>query len=122
LGLFNSGDHRGALATLDEALDQSERYVAELLRMKGELLLRQNEPEAAVFAEALFSSSLDWSRKQNALSWELRTATSFARLMKQQGHRDKARQLLEPVYLRFTEGFATADLQAARTLLEGLPP
>jgi predicted ATPase len=42
--------------------------------------------------------------------------------MKQQGHGDKARQLLEPVYLRFTEGFATADLQAARTLLEGLPP
>jgi predicted ATPase len=122
LGLFDAGDHRGALATIDEALDQSERndgrwYIAELLRIKGELVQRQNEPEAAVSAEALFSSSLDWSRKQNALSWELRTATSFARLMKQQGRGNEARELLEPIYLRFTEGFATKDLVEARLLL-----
>jgi predicted ATPase/DNA-binding winged helix-turn-helix (wHTH) protein len=125
MGTFKAGDHQGALVTIDEALAQSERnnerwYVPELMRIKGELLLRQSEPEAAISAEALFSSSLDWSRKQNALSWELRTATSFARLMKRQGRGDEARELLEPVYLRFTEGFATKDLVAARSLLTSL--
>jgi predicted ATPase len=125
MGAFDAGDHRGALVTIDEALDQSERnddrwYVAELMRIKGELVLRQNEPGAAVSAGALFSSSLDWSRKQNALSWELRTAMSFARLMKQQGRRNEARELLEPIYLRFTEGFATKDLVEARSLLTSL--
>ena len=125
LGLFNAGAQRGAIATIDEALDQSERdddrwYVAELMRIKGELVLRQNDPEAVVSAGALFRSSLDWSRKQNALSWELRTATSFARLMKQQGRGNEARNLLEPIYLRFTEGFATRDLVEARSLLTAL--
>ncbi len=125
LGLFNAGDHRGALTTIDEALGQSERnddrwYVAELMRIKGELVLRQNEPEAAASAGALFSSSLDWSRKQNALSWELRTAISFARLMEQQGRGNEARALLEPIYFRFTEGFATKDLVEARSLLTSL--
>ena len=125
MGAFIAGDHRGALVTIDEALDQSERnddrwYVAELLRIKGELLLRQNEPGAAASAGALFSSSLDWSRKQNALSWELRTAISFARLMEQQGRRNQARELLEPIYLQFTEGFATKDLVEARSLLTSL--
>jgi tetratricopeptide (TPR) repeat protein len=124
-GMFNAGDRRGALATIDEALEQSESnddrwYVAELMRIKGELVLRQGEPKAAVAAEALFRTSLDWSRKQKALSWELRTATSFARLMKQQGRGDKARELLEPIYLRFTEGFATKDLVEARSLLTSL--
>jgi predicted ATPase len=125
LGLFDTGAQRGAIATIDEALDHSEKdddrwYVAELMRIKGELILRQNEPEAAVVAGALFKSSLDWSRKQNALSWELRTATSFARLLKQQDRGSEARGLLEPIYLRFTEGFATKDLVEARSLLTGL--
>jgi predicted ATPase/DNA-binding winged helix-turn-helix (wHTH) protein len=125
MGLFDAGDHRGALVTIDEALDQSESnddrwYFAELMRIKGELVLRQNEPEAAASAGALFSSSLDWSRKQNALSWELRTATSFARLMAQQGRGNEARALLEPIYFRFTEGFATKDLVEARSLLASL--
>ena len=125
LGLFNAGDHRGALVTIDEALSQSESnddrwYVAELLRIKGELVLRQNEPEAAASAEALFKSSFEWSRKQKALSWELRTAMSLARLMMQQGRGDEARVLLEPIYLQFTEGFATKDLVEARSLLMSL--
>jgi predicted ATPase/DNA-binding winged helix-turn-helix (wHTH) protein len=125
MGAFDAGDHRGALVTIDEALEQSESNddrwsVAELMRIKGELVLRQNEPEAAVSAEALFSSSLDWSRKQNARSWELRTAISFARLMKQQGRANQARELLAPIYLRFTEGFATKDLVDARSLLTSL--
>jgi predicted ATPase len=125
IGTFDAGDHRGALLTIDEALDQSEKnddrwYVAELMRIKGELVLRQNEPDAPASAAALFKSSLDWSRKQNALSWELRTAISFARLMQQQGRGDEARKLLEPVYQRFTEGFATKDLVEARSLLTSL--
>jgi hypothetical protein len=125
MGLFDAGDHRGALVTIDEALDQSESHddrwcFAELMRIKGELVLRQNEPEAAASAGALFGSSLDWSRKQNALSWELRTATSFARLMEQQGRGSEARALLEPIYFRFTEGFATKDLVEARSLLASL--
>jgi predicted ATPase/DNA-binding winged helix-turn-helix (wHTH) protein len=125
MGAFDAGDPCGALLTIDEALDQSERnddrwYVAELIRIKGELVMRQNEPAAAGSAEALFRSSLEWSRKQNALSWELRTATSFAQLMKQQGRGDEARELLEPIYLRFTEGFATKDLAEARSLLTSL--
>jgi predicted ATPase/DNA-binding winged helix-turn-helix (wHTH) protein len=125
VGAFNVGDHREALATIDEALDQSASnddrwYVAELLRIKGELVLAQNKSAAAGSTEALFTSSLEWSRRQNALSWELRTATSFARLMMQQGREDEARKLLEPVYLRFTEGFATKDLVEARALLTSL--
>jgi tetratricopeptide (TPR) repeat protein len=125
IGMFDAGDHRGALLTIDEALDQSERnndrwYVAELMRIKGVLVLRQNKPEAASSAEALFRSSLDWSRKQNALSLELRTATSFARLMEQQGRGNEARALLEPIYFRFTEGFATKDLVEARSLIASL--
>jgi predicted ATPase/DNA-binding winged helix-turn-helix (wHTH) protein len=125
MGAFDAGDHRGALVTIDEALDHSESnddrwYVAELMRIKGELVLRQNEPEAAVSAEALFRSSLNWSRKQNARSWELRTAVSLARLIKQQGRASEARALLEPIYLRFTEGFATRDLAEARSLLASL--
>jgi predicted ATPase len=84
------------------------------------MLLRQGETEAAASAEALFESSLDWSRKQSALSWELRTATSFARLMKQQGRGNEARALVEPIYRRFTEGFATKDLVEARSLLTSL--
>ena len=96
------------------------RYVAELMRIKGELVLRQNQPEAAASARALFSSSLDWSRKQNALSWELRTAISFARLLEQQGRGNEARALLEPIYVRFTEGFVTKDLVEARSLLTSL--
>lgn len=125
LGLSNAGDHCGALAAIDDALNQSERnddrwYVAELMRIKGELILRQNQPEAAASAEALFNRSLDWSRKQNALSWELRTAISFARLLEQQGRGSEARALLEQIYFRFTEGFATKDLVDARSLLTSL--
>jgi predicted ATPase/DNA-binding winged helix-turn-helix (wHTH) protein len=125
IGAFNTGDRSKALVTIDQALDQAERneerwYLAELMRIKAELVLRQGEAGATASAEALFESSLDWSRKQSALSWELRTATSFARLMKQQGRAAEARELLDPVYLRFTEGFATKDLVEARSLLSSL--
>jgi predicted ATPase len=61
--------------------------------------------------------SLDWARRQQALSWELRAAISLAELWRGQQRVAEARELLDSVYARFTEGFATADLQHARTLL-----
>jgi len=60
------------------------------------------------------------ARRQGALAWELRTAVSLARLKVRQGRQDIARQILAPVYDRFTEGFETADLRSARTMLEAL--
>jgi len=65
--------------------------------------------------------SLDWARRQGALSWELRTSTSLARLQHDQGGRiAEARSLLQSVYDRFSEGFETADLKTAKALLNFL--
>jgi predicted ATPase len=74
----------------------------------------------AAKAEEHFLRTLDWARRQDALSWELRAATGLARLWKDQRQAAKARELLRSVYDRFTEGFATADLREARSLLEQL--
>jgi predicted ATPase len=120
------GDVPRGLAALDRALDWTERtggrwYVAELLRIKGELLLLQDAPGAGAAAEDQFRQALDWAHRQGALSWELRAATSFARLQSDQGRSADAAALLQPVYDRFTEGFTTADLRAAKALLDGLP-
>jgi predicted ATPase len=71
-------------------------------------------------AETCFQHALDIARRQQTKSWELRAATSLARLWQQQGKRDEARELLAPIYGWFTEGFETADLQEARALLEEL--
>ena len=71
-------------------------------------------------AEAAFRKALEVARHQQAKSWELRAATSLARLWQQQGKTIEARDLLAPVYDWFTEGFDTADLQDAKALLEGV--
>ncbi len=71
-------------------------------------------------AEALFRESIDWAQRQDALSWELRGATSLARLWHGQRRGSQARVLLSAVYRRFTEGFGTADLIAAKALLASL--
>jgi predicted ATPase len=97
-------------------------YSPELLRIKGEVLLRQRADQSAVAAEDCFSQAAQMAREQGALFWELRIALSVARLRVSQGRGHEARAPLAAVYDRFTEGFATADLQAARSLLEGLPP
>jgi predicted ATPase len=98
-----------------------ERWlIAELLRVSGELLLLRGDPGAAATAEAQFRQALDWARRQGALSWELRAATSLARLWRAQRRLADATALLQPVYDRFTEGFATADLKAAKVLLDSL--
>jgi predicted ATPase len=94
-------------------------YEAELYRLRGELLLQHTMAEPGE-AEACFQHALTIARHQHATSWELRAATSLSRLWQQQGKRDAARQLLAPIYGWFTEGFDTADLREARTLLEEL--
>src|SRR5882672_4245286 len=80
--LAGAGEVVEGLVTIDEALARSERNeerwcLAELLRIKGELILREGAPLAATAAEEHFSRSLDWGRRQGALSWELRTSTSL---------------------------------------------
>jgi predicted ATPase len=113
------------LAEINEAIERSEQteecwLIADLLRLKGERLLSHGTPEAATEAEGHFRQALDWARRQGALSLELRAATSLARLLRDHGHPADALALLQPVYDRFTEGFATADLREAESLLEHL--
>ena len=93
--------------------------LAEAYRLQGVLLLGQVIPDA-VQAEACFQQALAVARRQQAKSWELRAATSLARLWQQQGKRSEARTLLAPIYGWCTEGFDTADLQDAQALLEQL--
>jgi len=94
-------------------------YEAELQRLKGELLLAQS-PHDPAEAEACFHNALEIARRQQAKSLELRTAMSLARLWQRQGKESDARQLLSEVFAWFTEGFDTADLRDARTLLNEL--
>jgi len=121
-GLGGGGQIAEGLGVVDEALARAERTeagwcLAELLRTKGELLLLERVPSAVATAEACFQQALDVARRQGALSWELRAATSLARLWRGQQRVNQARKLLGPVYRRFTEGFETADLMAAKALL-----
>ena len=114
-----------ALITIGEALARSElgegRWnLSELLRVKGELLLLEGAPDAIAAAEDHFRDALDWARRHGALSWELRTATSIARFWCDQARSDEAIALLTPVYDRFSEGFDTADLTAAKALIDEL--
>jgi predicted ATPase len=106
----------GGLAVVDKG---DCWYEAELHRIKGELLLRQDVPDAPR-AEACFQQALAVSRRQQAKSWELRAAMSLSRLWQQQGKHAEARELLAPIYSWFTEGFDTPDLQDAKVLLEDL--
>ena len=92
---------------------------AELNRIAGEIALKSPEPDAAK-AEAYFERALAVARQQQAKSWELRAAMSLARLWRDQGKPQQARELLAPVYGWFTEGFDTLDLKEAKALLEEL--
>ena len=69
-------------------------------------------------AEDHFRQAIDWAGRQSALSWELRAATSLARLWREQARNEEARELLAPIYARFTEGFETADLRTAKALID----
>jgi predicted ATPase len=117
------GDPKAGLAALAEAetrMGQSgERWQeAEIHRLKGELTLSMEGADAA--AEQFFRTAIEVAREQEARSPELRAATSLARLWAERGERQKAHDLLAPVYDWFTEGFDTADLRDAKALLDGL--
>jgi hypothetical protein len=92
----------------------------EILRAQGENILKQRSKNAPSAAESSYSRSLAVAREQGALSWEMRTATSLARLWRDQGRLPEARNLVASTYARFSEGFDTADLRAAKSLLEEL--
>jgi predicted ATPase len=94
-------------------------WEAEVHRVAGEIALKSLEPDAAT-AVAYFEHALTVARQQQAKSWELRAAMSMARLWRDQGKRDEARDLLAPIYGWFTEGFDTRDLKEAKALLEEL--
>ena len=118
-----AGQVEEALALLDDALQIVERtgerwFAAELNRHKGRLLLRQGHSETA---EELYRKSLRIADEQEAKLWQLRAATSLARLWRQQGRQGgEAHELLAPVYGSFTEGFDTTDLKEAAKLLSEL--
>jgi predicted ATPase/DNA-binding winged helix-turn-helix (wHTH) protein len=125
-GLGAAGQIVVAHTAIDEALDRSERgeerwCMAELLRIKGELLRLDGSAGAVSAAEDHYRQSLEWARRQDALSWELRTATSLARMWLQHGRTREANELLSPVYGRFSEGFETKDLNTARALIDSFP-
>jgi predicted ATPase len=92
---------------------------AEVFRIAGEIALLSPEHEATK-AQVYFERALAVAREQQAKSWELRAATSVARLWSEQSKRDEARDLLAPVYGWFTEGFDTRDLKEAKALLDEL--
>jgi len=91
----------------------------ELLRVSATRLLQQEKPDSGR-AESLLLQALDVARRQQALSWELRSAMTLAELWESQGRRQAAVDLLAPVRARFTEGFATADLVRTASLLKRL--
>lgn len=124
-GLAALGELREALDAVNDGLagacegeDGRDLYVADLHRIKGEILLQHEAGEAAGDS---FREALRIAREQEALLWELRAATSLAHMYVTQNRGNDARRLLSPVYGRFSEGFETPDLRAAKALLDVLP-
>src|SRR5215471_2537048 len=123
-GLMAMRQFDEAVVLIDETIKLIEQnedllYMPEALRVKGNVLLSlpRRRPDDA---EMCFTRSLDWSRRQGARSWELRTAIDLAALWASQGERDRAGSILQPIFETFAEGFDTADLQAAEHLLATL--
>jgi predicted ATPase len=124
LAYARKGQLKKGLATLNEALAEVERTgekvdYAEMLRLKGELLLI-HAPQAVKEAEICFREALQVARAQEARWWELRTTVSWARLLRDARRREEARTMLAEIYDWFTEGFDTTDLREAKLLLEEL--
>jgi predicted ATPase len=117
-----AGQWQAALGHLAKARrfadETGERWaLAEVLRLRGDVLLAMGDPAAA---EAGYREAIAVAQQQSAKLWELRAATSLARLWSDQGKRDAGRGLLAPVYGWFTEGFGTRVLQEAKALIEEL--
>jgi predicted ATPase len=123
-GLSGIGQKAEALGIIDEAIALVEHNedlfgFPELLRIKADILASMPDPDV-IEAERYLVRSLELAVQQSSLAWELRTATSMARLWSLQGRHDEARDVLAPVHARFTEGFESPDLTAARHLLDML--
>jgi predicted ATPase len=122
--LAAAGHREKGLIAIDKSIGRIERtgefiYLPEVLRKKGEILA--SGPAAdQLLAEGFLLRSLECAHGQEALSWELRTATSLARLRQRLGRSEEARTVLAPVYGRFSEGFGTSDLRVAKRLLDEL--
>jgi predicted ATPase len=119
-----AGEAAEARTLLAAAVEHAERtgerwFAAELHRLTGEWIMA-HRPEDKEAAEACFRLALPLAQEQNAKWWELRAATSLARLWRDHGKQSEARTLLEPIYGWFTEGFDTPDLRDARALLDAL--
>jgi predicted ATPase len=117
-----AGQWQAGLKHLAEARrlaeEREERWFqAETLRLTGEVLVAMGDPEGA---EAAYRESLALAQQQSAKLWEVRTATSLARLWRDQGKHTEARELLAPIYGWFTEGLGTPVLQDAKALLQEL--
>jgi predicted ATPase len=124
IALATAGQVDEADAAIDRAMawggpTRSHFHLPEMMRIKGEILASRSQ---SCEAETWFSRSMDLARGQSALAWELRTATSLAQLWASQGRGDEASRVLRSVYERFTEGFDTPDLKAAKRLLDQLSP
>ena len=119
LGQFDEASRCISEAIIAVQTTNESWYEADIHRIAGEIALKSPEPDA-VKAEAYFERALAVARQQQAKSWELRAAMSMARLWRDQGKPQQARELLAPVYGWFTEGFDTLDLKEAKALLNAL--
>jgi predicted ATPase/DNA-binding winged helix-turn-helix (wHTH) protein len=111
------------LVAVDETLERCKArheqwYVPELLRVRGELMLKDTQHQSVSSAEQCFSEALKLAKQQGALFWELRNALSLARLRVEQGRKTEASQILAPAYGAF-EGIEIADAREAKALLDG---
>lgn len=123
-GLAALGQYGAALTAIDRAIsletaNGNSFYFPEILRIKGDILAAMPQSDGHE-AEAWLLRSLNQARSHADWSWELRTAMSLAKLMSKQGHLEQGRALLADVYGRFSEGFATADLQKAKRQMENM--
>ena len=122
-GLLKAGQVDEALLTINKAISQATSvgvtHIAELLRLKAEALAAARQKDGAAAVDCL-KESLRVAREQSVLVYELRSATTLARLLSESGQREEARAVLAPVYDRFTEEFETTDLRDARALLASL--
>jgi tetratricopeptide (TPR) repeat protein len=121
-GLLMAGQRDKALETIDEAIAVVEKNgdlfnIPELLRIKGNIVASEPQSDLGQ-AEAHFLRSLAMAKKNSALAWELRTATSLALLWFRQGRLKEARGVLAPVVARFTEGFESTDFITAKRILD----
>jgi predicted ATPase len=122
MGYLGIGDGSAASDAIAQAVrlatETGERaWDSELRRIEGTIALKQGEVDKA---EHAFRAAIEIAQAQEAKSWELRSATSLARMLADQGRNEEAHALLAPIYAWFTEGFETADLKEAKSLLEEL--